>query len=239
MEYFHLQFSQGEDLDKYPRTFEKDVAMMETAEVDYVFAPPNSEIYPSSKRLCHVEPADFSYISEGKARPDFFRGVATIVCKLLNIVQPTTAYFGQKDISQCILIRRMVEDLNIPVEIKIIETIRDFDGLAMSSRNLYLSKVEREVASILYKALSSGKSLCTSRKNVSRENVINCVQMELAKEPMVSHVEYVSIASPVDMKEIDVVEMTSGAVISSAIRLGSVRLIDNVLVGRAEMEIFA
>ena len=139
------QFGVGEDLDKYPRTFEKDVKLLKDMGVDCVFAPNQDIMYPAGG-LCHVEPSRFSTILEGIARPQFFRGVATVVCKLFNIVQPDSAYFGQKDISQCILIRSMVHDLNMPVEVKVCPTMRESDGLAMSSRNVYLSPNERKAA---------------------------------------------------------------------------------------------
>ena len=168
------QFSKGEDLDKYPRTLDKDISMLQSIDVDYLFVPENDEIYPKApnQMVCHVEPVAFNSIYEGVARPEFFRGVATIVCKLFNIVQPTSAYFGQKDISQCLLIQSMVRDLNIPVDIKIIETVREADGLAMSSRNAYLSSMERSKANLLYKALSHAKELCTSNDCIIDRNIV-------------------------------------------------------------------
>ena len=232
------QFSQGEDLDKYPRTFDKDMEMLEAAGVNFVFAPNISEIYRGNA-LCHVEPSDFSSIHEGKARPDFFRGVATIVCKLFNIMQPSISYFGQKDISQCILVKRMIEDLNINGEIRVCETLREEDGLAMSSRNVYLTPAERRVANILYKALSHAKTFCDEHSGVAitHEEIVAIVENVLASEPMVSRIEYVSIASFRNMKELDTITQDTGAVISSAIRVGSVRLIDNVLFGSARKNI--
>ena len=113
------QFSPGEDLDKYPRQFESDLKMLESAGVDCVFAPSDVKEMYRTQSLCHVEPAQFCSIHEGVRRPEFFRGVATVVTKLFNIVQPSVAYFGQKDVSQCILIQRMVSDLNIPVDIQV------------------------------------------------------------------------------------------------------------------------
>jgi pantoate--beta-alanine ligase len=234
------QFSAGEDLDKYPRTFDKDLAMLKAVGVDYVFAPDTKDMYPSNA-LCHVEPAMFSSISEGVARPDFFRGVATVVCKLFNIVQPSIAYFGQKDISQCILVKSLVSDLNIPVQIQVCETIRESDGLAMSSRNTYLTKNERPHANILFKALSLGKDMFSNASVndiISAAEIIKNVEKKLKSEPLVSKIEYISIASHLDMKELSHVSLSKGAVISSAIRLGSVRLIDNLLIGIANDEIY-
>jgi pantoate--beta-alanine ligase len=233
------QFSAGEDLDKYPRQLEADLAKLRPLGVDCVFTPTQQDMYPGDS-LCHVEPAKFGQISEGLARPEFFRGVATVVCKLFNIVQPTYTFFGQKDISQCILIQRMVSDLNMPVNVKVNPTIREHDGLAMSSRNAYLTPNERPVCSVLYKALSQAKDYCdltsTTKFPVTREEIIAVANAVLRAEPMVTRIEYVSVASHTDMMELSAYsahEVGAGAVISAAIRIGNVRLIDNVLVGKA------
>jgi pantoate--beta-alanine ligase len=234
------QFSAGEDLDKYPRTLDNDINMLKDANVDYVFIPNTNDIY-NNNILCHIEPSRFSNILEGKARPEFFRGVATIVCKLFNIVQPTTAYFGQKDISQCILVKSLVLDLNIPVQIQVCETVRENDGLAMSSRNTYLTTNERPYANILYKALNIGKDMFDSNdvnKIISSKDIIKVIEESLKSEPSVSRIEYISIASHIDMTELSHVSLSKGAVISSAIRLGSVRLIDNLLIGIANDDIY-
>jgi len=232
------QFSAGEDLDKYPRQLEADLAMLKEAGVDCVFTPTLAQMYPTPP-LCHVEPAKFSAISEGVARPDFFRGVASIVCKLFNIVQPRIAYFGQKDIGQCVLVRRMVQDLNMDVQVRICETIRESDGLALSSRNAYLAPHERAVASVLHKALSAARQQCLdSHSGATREEILAAARAVLAQEPLVTGVEYISIASHVDMMELKgPYRASAGAVISSAVRVGQVRLIDNLLVGAAESEI--
>jgi len=234
------QFSAGEDLDKYPRTLDNDINMLKDANVDYVFIPNTNDIY-NNNILCHIEPSRFSNILEGKARPEFFRGVATIVCKLFNIVQPTIAYFGQKDISQCILVKSLVLDLNIPVQIQVCETVREHDGLAMSSRNTYLTTNERPYANILYKALNIGKDMFDSNdvnKIISSKDIIKAIEESLKSEPLVSKIEYISIASHIDMTELSHVSLSKGAVISSAIRLGSVRLIDNLLIGIANDDIY-
>lgn len=234
------QFSAGEDFDKYPRTIEKDVSLLK-GKIDYLFAPLESEIYPYDKnQICHVEPTPFNKIFEGIIRPEFFRGIATIVCKLLNIVQPDYAYFGQKDISQCILIRQLVKDLNIHSNIRVLETIRESDGLAMSSRNVYLTESERIKASIVYKALSAGKTLINSKNKtdlISTADLVNTITRILKNETSVTSIDYVSVASHIDMSELSQVRADTGAVLSTAIRLGSVRLIDNLLVGRAYTDI--
>lgn len=234
------QFGVGEDLDKYPRTLQSDLAMLADAGMDVVFVPESRDEMYAPNPLCHVEPAPFSRIMEGVARPDFFRGVATIVCKLFNVVQPTHAYFGQKDISQCILVQRLVQDLNMPVCVRVCETMRAEDGLALSSRNVYLSASERAVAGVLYKALQAGKALCEGRSEVSRAAVVSTCEEILRAEPLLSRIEYVSLASPTDMEELVSFShaIGDGAVLSAAIRLGSVRLIDNVLVGSAPQHIY-
>ena len=242
------QFSAGEDLDKYPRQLEADLSKLRPLGVDCVFTPTQADMYPGDG-LCHVEPAKFSDISEGLARPEFFRGVATVVCKLFNIVQPTYTFFGQKDISQCILIRRMVHNLNMPVNVTVCPTVRESDGLAMSSRNAYLTASERRVSSVLFKALTAAQVCCeataATKRSVSRDEIIAAATKVLLEEPLVTKVEYVSVASHLDMKELDSYPAANGslgscgggAVISSAIRIGNVRLIDNVLVGKAVQEI--
>jgi pantoate--beta-alanine ligase len=246
------QFSAGEDLDKYPRTLDSDLQKLTAAGVDFVFVPEPKEMYArwptSTEQLCHVEPKSFATIEEGKARPEFFRGVATVVTKLFNIATPDVAYFGQKDISQCILICNLVKDLNMPVQVNVMETIRDTkDGLALSSRNAYLTSEERAVAGVLYKALSAGKELIENShptmhvEALNKTEVVAEVIKVLKSQPLVTKIEYVSVASHHDMKELEdhehhakvPVTAEHGAVISAAIRLGNVRLIDNVLVGKA------
>lgn len=234
------QFSRGEDLNKYPRQLEADLNKLKPLGVDCVFVPNQAEMYPADS-LCHVEPSKFSNICEGQARPDFFRGVATIVCKLFNIVRPDFSFFGQKDISQCILIRKMVEDLNMPVNIVVCPTMRESDGLAMSSRNVYLTSTERSIASVLYRALNAAKDICEDNNKlwIKRENIVSAAREVLLKEPMVSMIEYISVASHIDMAEILTYngDEANGVVISAAIRIGNVRLIDNVLVGKAVSDI--
>lgn len=233
------QFSAGEDLDKYPRQIEADMKLLKQNEVDILFLPELKDMY-SKNRLHHVEPAAFSNIFEGKARPEFFRGVSTIVTKLFNIVRPDYAFFGQKDISQCILVRKLVDDLNIPTKICVIETVRDKDGLALSSRNAYLTAQERPHADILYRALSKGQHLIESANGtISSDEVVACIRGEIMKEKLVSLVEYISLASHNDMNELPIIDSINGCVISSAIRLGSVRLIDNLLVGNAVHDILS
>ena len=142
------QFGPNEDLEKYPRQFEKDAEMLRELGVDVVFAPSSEEMYPPNNTT-YIDPGIFCSTNEGKSRPGFFRGVATVVAKLFNIVQPTRAYFGQKDAVQCCVIRRLVKDLCMPTEVVVLPTVRETDGLAMSSRNAYLKVGERDKASIV------------------------------------------------------------------------------------------
>lgn len=233
------QFSPGEDLNKYPRPLEQDIKLLTQEGVDILFLPTEPDMYPTNS-LCHVEPTAFSQIEEGLARPDFFRGVATIVLKLFNIVLPTKVYFGQKDISQCILLKQMIEDFHLRIQMNIVETIRDPNhGLALSSRNTYLTKEEYQRADILYKALSAGKQFIQTNtsSSVSRQAVTDEINRILKQEPMVSRVEYISLASHHNMKELQDIDTKEGCVLSSAIRLGNVRLIDNLLVGQAHTDI--
>lgn len=245
------QFSVGEDLDKYPRTFEKDFELLSKYNIDAIFYPLQSDMYPNSGNtdsnsvvtpleslLCYVEPKQFSNISEGIARPDFFRGVATVVNKLFNIIEPTNAYFGQKDISQCILIKKMVQDFNINTNIVICETIRELDGLALSSRNTYLTETERSKAKILFQALLTARSFCEGSKQIiNRQEIIDKALNILKGEELVTKVEYISVASHENMKELNNYDPAHGCVLSSAIRIGNVRLIDNLLVGKAYTDI--
>lgn len=175
----------------------------------------------------------FDDIAEGRSRPGHFRGVATIVTKLLNIVQPTNSYFGQKDAAQCVLIRRIVEDLNMDVNVVIKDTIREDDGLAMSSRNAYLTQEERRAAPVVYRSLCSALRLYLELKeegeSISSDEIRALVKGVLLTEPLVSEIQYVSVDSKTTMRPCDRVYQGEGAVVSLAITLGRVRLIDNIV----------
>lgn len=223
------QFGPNEDLDKYPRQLEADRQILEKMGVDHLFCP--TEMYGLHHR-CFVDPVGFDNLREGKARPGHFRGVATIVTKLLNIVQPTRAYFGQKDAAQCVLIKRLVEDLDMDVRVEILPTVREVDGLAMSSRNAYLSKEEREAAVIIFKSLSAAKEVYEGSfagnlpmdSNILIETVIGILETE----PLVHKIEYVSVDSKQTMEPL--VEIgPEGGILSLAVKVGNVRLIDNFL----------
>jgi len=176
----------------------------------------------------------FDDTAEGKSRPGHFRGVATIVTKLFNIVEPTTAYFGQKDAAQCVLIRRIVEDLDMGIDIQVQDTIREADGLAMSSRNAYLTAEERSAAPVVYRSLRSAQELfekLNDNESISSAQLKETVESVLQKEPLVSEIQYVSVDSRATMQPLNEVEKsaTGGAIISLACKVGTVRLIDNVV----------
>jgi pantoate--beta-alanine ligase len=173
----------------------------------------------------------FDDTSEGKSRPGHFRGVATIVTKLLNIVQPTNAYFGQKDAAQCVLIRRIVDDLNMDVNVIVADTVRESDGLAMSSRNTYLTPTERLAAPIVYQSLCAARTLVLASDAAVESAVVReTAESVLRSEPLISEIQYVSIDNKSTMQSLEQVNREDGALISLACKLGSVRLIDNIII---------
>lgn len=226
------QFAPTDDLDKYPRQLDQDTALLDELGVDHLFVPSDPSTLYGPHHVTYVDPQGFNDISEGRARPGHFRGVATIVTKLFNIVQPTRAYFGQKDAAQCCLIHRIVQDLNIPVQVVIMDTIREADGLAMSSRNAYLTADERASAPVLYKALCNARELWRSRaataSSVAALELQNAVISVLKEEPLVKEIQYVTVDNRETMRPLETVG-NDGAVISLATKVGSVRLIDNIV----------
>jgi pantoate--beta-alanine ligase len=222
------QFGQGEDFDKYPRQLEQDAKLLGEYGVDHLLAPSIEEMY-GQHHVSFVDCAGFDDIPEGLARPGHFRGVATIVTKLFNIVQPSHAYFGQKDAAQCVLIQRMVEDLNMDIHVVVMDTIRESDGLAKSSRNAYLSPAERQAASVVYRSLMAAKEMFDKNPSVSSAELMATTRTVLQAEPLVSEIQYISIDSKSTMKPISQPSKEDGAVISLACKVGSVRLIDNIV----------
>jgi pantoate--beta-alanine ligase len=196
------QFGPGEDLDRYPRDEERDARLAEEAGVDVLFAPSAEEMYPPGfGTWVDVEDAG----AEGAARPGHFRGVATICLKLFNIVRPHIAYFGQKDAQQVALIRRLVRDLDLELELRVLPTVRDSDGLALSSRNAYLTPTEREQARALPRALEAARS---------------------AADPVAAAR---AALNGLDPEYVELLDLDGGTVLAAAVRVGSTRLIDNVL----------
>ena len=223
------QFGPNEDFASYPRDSERDLALLRAAGCDLVWMPPVEEIYPPDFST-FVVVENVTDRLEGARRPGHFRGVATVVAKLLNVVQPSRAYFGQKDAQQTVVIRQMARDLAIPSEIVVAPTVREADGLAMSSRNSYLEPAQRAAAPVLYRALSRAAQLVAAgERDAARLRTI--MQAELSGEPL-AQVDYVSVAHPQTLAELDHVG-PDGALLSLAVRIGRTRLIDNVVVGAA------
>ena len=218
------QFGPSEDLASYPRDLGRDLELLEEERTDLVFMPSDEEMYP---RLFSswVDVEKVTERLEEASRPGFFRGVATVVAKLFNIVQPAKAYFGQKDAQQAIVIQRMVADLNMNLEIVVVPTVRENDGLAMSSRNVYLNSEERQAATILFKALTLAKELWQGREKDAdriRQQMTSLIQ----KEPL-AKIDYVSIADACTLAELETADRP--ALASLAIRIGKTRLIDNTI----------
>ena len=221
------QFGPGEDMLTYPRDVEQDQVLLEEVGCDLLFYPAVEEMYPTGGADIHVVPGKLAAVLEGASRPGHFRGVATVVAKLFNIVQPERAYFGQKDGQQLAVIRRMVGGLDFPVEIVAVPTIREPDGLAMSSRNTYLNLRERSAATVLYRALMRAQELHLEGEQ-DAEVLRGAVFDVLASEHLAA-TDYVSVADPETMEEMVFVD--SDAMVSLAVRIGRTRLIDNVLLG--------
>jgi pantoate--beta-alanine ligase len=220
-----MQFNEPADYARYPRTLDADLAFCAARGADVVFAPALEEMYPHVQQT-FVEVGEVAEFMEGRFRPGHFRGVATVVAKLLNIVGPDKAYFGEKDAQQVAVVRRMVEDLNFPVEIVEVSTVRESDGLALSSRNARLSTEERRMAVALYEALTAARDRIAAGERCSAE-VKRCAAEVFARYPGVRP-EYFEVADP---DRFTPAERIEGAVrLVGAIWVGQTRLIDNILV---------
>lgn len=218
------QFGPTEDLGKYPRDLNRDLGLLDQEGVDLLFIPSVEEVYPPGFQT-YVEVEEISKSLEGAARPGHLRGVATVVCKLFNIFQADRAYFGQKDAQQVAVISQMVRDLAIPIEIVACETVREADGLALSSRNVYLSPKERKAATVLYRALCAGRE-AWQRGERDGQSLRQAMEQVLGLEPL-AQVDYVSAAEPETLVEIG--EAGAHVLLSMAVRIGKTRLIDNFL----------
>lgn len=241
------QFGPNEDYSRYPRQLGRDVELLQELGVHHILAPATSATLYTPEHATTVSVKGFDQTAEGKARPGHFSGVATVVTKLFNIVRPTTAYFGQKDAAQCVLIRRIVDDLNMDVNIVVHDTVREADGLALSSRNAYLTTTERTAAPVLYRALQAAQVLFTefsSAATTAKEDnsqpsnesdmipaaeLVAVVRDVLRSEPLVSEIQYISVDNPTTMQPLQKVWRAKGAILSIACKVGSVRLIDNIL----------
>lgn len=219
-----LQFGPMEDLDKYPRTFDIDRQKLEAEKVDLLFAPPNEEMYPTrASTIVHVE--GLSEKLDGASRPGHFCGVTTVVAKLFEIVRPERAFFGQKDAAQVAVIRKMVRDLNMDVQIVVCPIVRETGGLAMSSRNAYLTPEQRKQALVLYRALTRVQAVA-DRGERETETLREAGRAVLAEEPAV-RLDYFEIVDPEALDP--VFDIRAGALVAVAAWVGTTRLIDNVL----------
>jgi len=221
-----LQFGQSEDFQQYPRDTDGDIAKLRKAEADILFMPDASQVYPNGF-VTHVEAGGLSEKLCGAFRPGHFKGVTTIVMKLFNIVRPTRAYFGQKDFQQAAVIKKMAKDLDMPVDIVVCPTIREHDGLAMSSRNLYLNEEERKAATVIYKCLTQAGEMIKSGI-INIERVKGLMKEKLSEEPLVREIQYASVYNPETLDEVDAVEKE--VLLAVAVKIGSTRLIENMLV---------
>jgi len=220
------QFGPGEDFEKYPRDLEGDAELLKEEGVDAVFAPEAIEMYPADFSS-RVEVTGITQKLEGNCRPGHFRGVTTVVNKLFNIVRPDKAYFGQKDAQQAVVINKMVKDLDMNLDVVTCPTIREEDGLAMSSRNVYLSYEDRQAATVLYRSLMLTKDLYEHGER--NAETIRKEIVRLIKTEELARIDYVSVADPVTLDELD--EITGKALVSMAVKFGKTRLIDNVVLG--------
>ena len=217
------QFGPSEDFNRYPRTLDADAKLSEAAGVDLIFAPEPRAMYPEGFAT-YVVQNDLTEGLCGPHRPGHFRGVTTVVAKLFNIVQPDAAYFGQKDYQQAAVIRRMVRDLDMPIEVRVMPIVREADGLAMSSRNRYLSPADRQRALCLSRALKEARRLADGGERAAPALLD---AMNRIVRPAVDKVDYISIVHPETLREVD--DISRGAVAAMAVWIGKTRLIDNMV----------
>jgi len=220
------QFGPSEDFTTYPRTFAKDCALLEDEGVDLLFAPTVEEIYPTGTARTFIEVAGIGDRLDGLSRPGHFRGVATVVAKLFHIVSPDLAYFGQKDAAQVAVLRAMVHDLNFPTELVVCPTVREPDGLALSSRNRYLSAAERTHALLLSQSLASASVMAT--EGVHDAGQLKSSILQHLKSSPALEIDYVEIVDPATLESVS--DVRGGALIAVAAWIGETRLIDNALV---------
>jgi pantoate--beta-alanine ligase len=224
------QFGAGEDLNRYPRPLEDDLRYSASAGADLVFVPSVETMYPYGVNSTFVEVAGLSDIFEGASRPGHFRGVSTVVLKLFEMVRPDVAVFGQKDYQQQLLVRRMVADLHIPVQLSICPTVREPDGLALSSRNRYLNPPERRAAVVLYRALEGARAAADAGERRG-DRIRQFLHETLKSEPM-AEVDYAEVANAETLERLGDLGGKQRAVALVAVRFGTTRLIDNALLTR-------
>lgn len=219
------QFAPSEDLESYPRDLERDLDLLAAEGVDLVFTPDDNLMYPPDFQTV-VLVQNIMQRLEGASRPTHFQGVATVVAKLFNIVQPTRAYFGQKDAQQTVVLRQMVRDLNFNLALIVCPTVREEDGLALSSRNQYLSPAERAAAPVLYRALKQAQAALAAGEN-NGDKLRQIMREPIESEPL-ARLDYVSAADPRTLEELD--QVSKGVLLSTAVFIGQTRLIDNILI---------
>lgn len=218
------QFGENEDFNSYPRDLQRDLTLLQKVHTDIVFFPSPSEMYPDGFNSW-VQVKQITERLEGICRPDHFQGVTTVVAKLFNIVEPDRAYFGQKDAQQALVIQKMVSDLNMNLDVIVLPTCRENDGLAMSSRNSYLSPDERQTATVLFRALTLARDLY--EKGMRDAAFIRKELLALIDKEDSTHVEYISIADERTLEELN--RITPPSLVSLAVRVGKTRLIDNIV----------
>lgn len=219
-----IQFGPREDLKQYPRDLKRDLKLCRINDVDIVFLPTSKIMYPTGFSA-YVDVENLTRGLCGSSRPGHFKGVTTVVAKLFNIVKPDIAYFGQKDAQQAIVIRKMVEDLNMPVKIKVLPIVREKDGLAMSSRNIYLDNSQRKQALSLYKSLKLARDLYRRGEKDSKKIIKNMRSVMLKEKD--TKIEYVSIVDLKELKDLD--RISKKALVAVAVKIGKTRLIDNTI----------
>ena len=219
------QFGPSEDFNKYPRDVERDKKLAESVGTDVLFIPTQNEMYPADY-LTYVEVEKITKVLEGKFRPSHFRGVATVVAKLFNITKPHIAVFGQKDAQQAVVIKQMVRDLNFDIKIIVVPIVRETDGLAMSSRNVYLTSTERSESIVLFQSLQLAKQLIEKgERNCNK--IISEMTKLISTKPSAS-IDYISIADAGTLQEFTNLKSGDNVLISLAVRFGATRLIDNI-----------
>jgi pantoate--beta-alanine ligase len=219
-----IQFGPQEDFYRYPRNLKKDTLLCKNEKVDFMFYPGTNQMYPQGFKT-HIEVKELSDVLCAASRPGHFQGVTTVVAKLFNIVGPDRAYFGQKDAQQAIITQRMVKDLNIPVKVKVMPTVREKDGLAMSSRNQYLNSTERKKAVVLYKALNKAKDL-VKKGMVDCRLIIKQIKSVIIKSKP-TKIDYIDIVDLDDLRPLN--RIKDKALLALAAWFGRTRLIDNTV----------
>ena len=220
------QFGPNEDFTTYPRDTVRDLRLLEEAGTDFVFVPDLDEMYPPGFSTT-VDVGPIGDLLEGKSRPGHFQGVATVVTRLFNLFQPQRAYFGQKDGQQCVVIKKLTADLGFPIDVVVVPTVRESDGLALSSRNVYLNPAERIAARVLSTALRAARA--QYQKGERNADVLQRIVRDIVGREPLAQLDYVSLADATTLSEVD--RVVSPVMLSLAVRIGKARLIDNDIFG--------